>query len=135
MATQEESVETMEGTVKTRSICSGSLHSSQFTSSSAAATRARAKAEAARVKLSFALREANILKQQAEQLKKKADLDVDLHVLQSQKAAAAALAEAQAWEASAQESVVPQQPHLDNVPIIDAAQRTQECVQQQAELD
>lgn len=34
-----------------------------------------------------------------------------------------------------QESGDAQQPHLDNVPTIDKAQRTQEYVQQQAELD
>lgn len=84
MATQEELLETMKGTVKTRSECFGSLHSSQFTLSSAAAARAQVKAEAARVKLSFA-QEANILKQQAEQHKKQVDLDADLHVLKSQK--------------------------------------------------
>ncbi|KAL7868752.1 hypothetical protein SRHO_G00101360 [Serrasalmus rhombeus] len=124
----------MDDTLETRSKASSSLRSSRLTSSSTAAARARAKAEAARVQLSFAEQEANILKQQAEQLKKKADLDAELHILKSQKAAAAALAEAQAWEASAQESEHPQQPQLDNMPPINAKERVQEYVQQQSEL-
>ncbi|XP_075315887.1 uncharacterized protein LOC142375626 [Odontesthes bonariensis] len=124
-----------EYTMETRSKVSSSLHSSQVTSSSVAVARARAKAEAARVKLSFAHKEANILKKQAEQLKKKAELDADLHVLKSEKEAAAAQAEAQAWEDSAQEAGDPPQPQLVEMPQIDPAQRTQEYVQQHAELN
>ncbi|XP_039885710.1 uncharacterized protein LOC120732292 [Simochromis diagramma] len=124
----------MDETLETRSKVSSSLRSGQLTSSSTAAARARAKAEAARAQLSFAKQEASILKQQAEQLKKKADLDAELHVLKSQKAAAAALAEAQAWEASAQESEHPQQPQLDGMQQISPLERVQEYVQQQSEL-
>ncbi|XP_025754973.1 uncharacterized protein LOC112842501 [Oreochromis niloticus] len=124
----------MDETLETRSKVSSSLRSSQLTSSSTAAARARAKAEAARAQLSFAKQEASILKQQAEQLKKKADLDAELHILKSQKAAAAALAEAQAWEASAQESEHPQQPQLDDMQQFSPIERVQEYVQQQSEL-
>lgn len=90
-----------EDPMETRSMTSGSLRSSRLTSSSVAAARARAKAEAAQVEFSFAQKEADVLKKQAEQLKKKAELDADLHVLKSEKVAAAAQAEAQAWEDSA----------------------------------
>lgn len=119
-----------DSTMETRSRASSSQHSSQLTSSSVAVARARAKAEAARVTLSFAHKEADLLKKQAEQLKKMADLDADLHVLKLEKAAAAAQAEAQAWEESAQETGDPQQPQLVEMPLIDPTQRTEEYVQQ-----
>lgn len=94
MATPADEI--VEDTLETTSRCSGSIRSSQFTSSSTAAVQARAKAEAARVQLCFAQKKAHILKLQAEQLKKKAELKADLHILKSQKVAAAALAKAQA---------------------------------------
>ena len=97
--------------------------------------RARAKADAARIKLSFAHKEADILKKQADQLKQKAELDADLHVLKSEKGAAAAQAEAQAWEESAQETRDPQQPQLVEMPLIDPTQRTQEYVQQHTDFN
>lgn len=81
MATPAE--ETKEDTLETRSRLSGSSYSSQRTSSTTAAARARAKAEATRVKISFAQKGADILKHQAEQLKKKADLDADLQYMYS----------------------------------------------------
>lgn len=122
-----------EGTMRTRSKAGSTLSSSQITSTSVAVARAKAKAEAARVKLSFAQKEADILKKQAEQAKQKAELDADLHVLKSEKEAAATQAEAQALEEYVQEIEPPQQTQLDDMPPLDPTQRTEEYVQQQAE--
>lgn len=55
-------------------------------------------------------------------------------MLKSEKAAAAAQAEAQAWEESAQETGNPQQPQLVEMPLMNPTQRTQEYVQQHAGL-
>ena len=142
----------IDESLETRSRVSGTTHSSQSSSSSTAAVRARAKAEAARVQLSYAQKEADLLKQQAvmeceqemeatrkkaEQLKKKAELQADLHVLRSQKAAAIALAEAQAWEASVHEGGgEPPQGQLDTkIASLNSLQRTAEYVQQQSEVN
>lgn len=76
----------------------------------------------------------NILKQD-EQLKRKTDLDANLHILKSQKAAAAALAEAQAWEKSDQESEHPKQPQLGNMQQINPTEQVQEYVWQQSVLN
>lgn len=116
-----------EPALETRSCVSGTTRTSQLTSSSAAAARARAKAEAACVQLSFATQEADILKQ-------KAALEADMLILQSQKAAASALAAAQAWETSTLESGDLQQPQVDQISPINAAQRTQEYVEQHSGL-
>lgn len=64
--------------------------------------KARARAEAAWAQLEYAEREAAIMKQkaklEAELVTQKADLESSLHLLQSQRAAAAATAEAAAYE-------------------------------------
>ncbi|KAK7921993.1 hypothetical protein WMY93_008895 [Mugilogobius chulae] len=113
----------------------GTRTSQRTTSSSVAAARARAKAEAAKAQLLYAQKEAEILKEQAEQLKKKAELDADLHLLKSQKEVAAAVAEAQAWESSMQEDVDHQlRPQLSTMPPLDPEQRTHDYVQEQAEI-
>lgn len=85
-----------ERVMSARSADSKSIHSksskrSRQSSIGSAAIRARAKAEAARAQLSFAEQEADVIK-------KKADLEASLHLLKSQKAVAVALAEAAAYE-------------------------------------
>ncbi|XP_055369299.1 LOW QUALITY PROTEIN: protein NLRC3-like [Betta splendens] len=70
---------------------------SQGFSTSSAVARAYAKAQAARAQLAYAEKEANVMKQ-------KAELDANLHVLQCEKAVAAAEAEATALEEAAIQS-------------------------------
>ncbi|XP_036818356.1 uncharacterized protein LOC118944195 [Oncorhynchus mykiss] len=90
-----------------------SKQSSRSSTASSAAIKARAKADAARAQVSYAEKEASVMKQKAEieaslmkqkaeieasLLKQKADLEASLYVLQVERAAAAALAEAAAFE-------------------------------------
>lgn len=79
---------------------SKSTRSSQRSSASSAAAKAYAKA--AKAQLVYAEKEASVMKQKADieasMLKQKADYDASLHLLQCQKAAAAAEAEATAYE-------------------------------------
>ncbi|KAJ8381227.1 hypothetical protein SKAU_G00020050 [Synaphobranchus kaupii] len=72
---------------------------------SSAAVKARAKLKAAQAKFSFAEREATVMREKAELMREKAELNLhlqkaeaNLHVLSSQKTAAAAEAEATAYE-------------------------------------
>ncbi len=125
--------ETKEDTLETRSRYSGSACSSQLTSSSVAAAKACVKAEAARLQLSFAQRNADILKQQAEQLKKKADVDGDMHVLKSQKATAAVLAEVQAWKHLHKKAETHNSPNWTRCHIL--SRLNEQYVQQHTELD
>ncbi len=78
----DKDAETAQRCVEMRSQVSGSRYSSRSSRSSAtsAAVRARAKAEAARAEVSYAEKEAKIMKE-------KAELEANLHVLQKQRAA------------------------------------------------
>ncbi|XP_070409592.1 uncharacterized protein [Nothobranchius furzeri] len=106
-----------------------STRRSQRTSSStaSAATKAYAKAQAARAQLAFAEKEANAMKQRAE-------LDAHLHVLQCQKAIAAAEAEASAYEEAEIQSGEPYGELCEEVEPISSVHRTNEYVEQQREL-
>lgn len=85
------------------------------------------------MEFSFAQKETEILKMQAQ---KKAELDAGLHVLKSHKAAAAALAEAHAWEVSVHENRDPQQLQVDDKTLSStAAQRTKEYAEQHSRAD
>ncbi|XP_026147341.1 uncharacterized protein LOC113121247 [Carassius auratus] len=97
---------------------------SSRSSASAAATRARAKAEAARAKASYAEREAAMMR-------KKAEVEADLYLLQSHKEATAASAEAAIYEAAAdiEEGNIAE---LDHETHSVRTQRTKEYVQKHA---
>lgn len=120
-------------TLDVRSQISKSTRSSQRSSASASAAKAYAKAKAAQAQLVFAEREASVMKQKADleasMLKQKADYEASLHLLQCQKAAAAAEAEATAYEEveSGERSQIGDEP-------MDTAQRTNDYVHQQSQL-
>ncbi len=80
--------------MRSQASSSKSSRRSSRSSASVAATRARAKAEAARAKAYYAEKEAAMMR-------KKAEVEADLFVLQSQKEATAASAEAAIYEAAA----------------------------------
>lgn len=101
--------------------------SSHQSSASSAATRAHAKAQAARAQLAYAEKEADVMK-------RKAELDASLHVLQCQKAVAAAEAEASAYEEAAIQSGELRQEHHVEADVLSRSQRTSEYVQQQCEF-
>lgn len=84
--------------------------SSVRSSASAAAIKARAKAEAACVQVSYAEKEADMMRQ-------KAELEANLYVLQKRRSATAASAEAAVYEAAAE---------LEEEPLEDLAQLTSE---------
>lgn len=92
-----------------RSCCSRTSRSSRGSSASGMAIKARAKAEAARAQLAFAKKEAEMMKEEAyiveEAARKKAELKANLHTLQIERAAAAAVAEAEVLEAAAEEEL------------------------------
>lgn len=77
-------------------------YSQRSPSTVSSAAKAYDKAKAARAQLSYAEREADMMKQKAEleanMLKQKPSLDASLHLLQCQRAAAAAEAEAMAYK-------------------------------------
>ncbi|CAJ1057780.1 Neuroserpin Axonin-2 [Xyrichtys novacula] len=104
-----------------KSQTSKSTRSSQRSSASSTAVKAYAKARAARAQLVYAEKEANVMKQ-------KADLEASLYLLQCQKAAAAAEAEANAYEEveSGEKSRIEDEP-------FDTVQRTSNYVHQQSE--
>lgn len=113
-----------------------SRSSSEKSSTSTAAMRARAKAIAVHPQITYAEKEANMIKQKAEleasMLKQKADLDASLHILQVERAAAVTSDEAAAYE-EAEEEVECSEPHVKPVPDmqpVSVAQRTCEYVQQ-----
>lgn len=99
-----------------------SRQSSGASTASSSAIKARAKAEAARAEFSFAEEEARIIKQ-------KTDLEASLHILKSQKAVAAATAEATAYEEDYKSIKSELSPELLELPI-SSAQRTSEYVRQ-----
>jgi len=109
---------------------------SSRSSTSSAAVRARAKAVAARAQIAYAEKEALMMKQKAEleasMMKQKADLDASLHILQVERAAAVASAEAAAYE-EAEEERESDEFHVKTVPDmqpVNVVQRTCEYVQQ-----
>lgn len=109
-----------------------SRHSSR--SSASAALRARAKAEAARLEVSYAEKEASVMKEKArlaaDMACKEANLEAQLHVLKLQRAAAAASAEANILEAAVvNEEEAPRWKDLTGMPPLNPAQRTCEYVQ------
>lgn len=115
-----------------------SRSSSKRSSTSSAAMRARAKAVAARAQIAYAEKEANMIKQKGEleasMLRQKADLDTSLHILQVERAAAVASAEAAAYEEDEEELESGKfyvKPVPDMQPV-NVAQRTCEYVQQHA---
>ncbi len=112
----DKDAETAQRCVETRSQVSGSRYSSRSSRSSAtsAAVRARAKAEAAHAEVSYAEKEAKIMKE-------KAELEANLHVLQKQRAADAASAEAAVYEAAVESEE--QLKDFSELAIQDAAQR------------
>ncbi len=89
-----------------RSCCSRTSRSSRGSSASGMAIKARAKAEAARAQLAFAKKEAEMMKEEAyiveEAARKKAELKANLHTLQIERAAAAAV---EVLEAAAEEEL------------------------------
>lgn len=96
-------------------------------STSTAAARARAKSKAAQAQLDFAAKEASLMRQ-------KADLEASLHVLSCQRNAAAAEAEAAAYEDEEIESGEKRHgPYVPEKPL-SAAERAGNYVQQHAEL-
>ena len=114
-----------------------SKQSSRSSTASSAAVKARAKAEAARAQVSYAEKEASVMKQKAEieasLLKQKADLEASLYVLQVERAAAAALAEAAAFEEAVESERRELRKQLDTgTQPLSPVQRTCEYVQQHA---
>lgn len=107
---------------------SRSSGTSYGTSASAAATKARAKAEAARVQVSYAEKEAAMMREKAHIEARKAEVEADLYVLQKEKSAIAASAEAAVYEAAAEVEEGPLK-DLAQITLEDRAQRTKEYVQ------
>ncbi|KAL1007525.1 hypothetical protein UPYG_G00087930, partial [Umbra pygmaea] len=121
--------------VKSQSSRASTRHSSATSSS---ATKAYAKAKAAQAQIAFAEREAEMMKQKAEleanTLKQKASFDANLHLLQCQRAAAAAQAEASAFEELEVESgEYKRLPDVEEEPL-STVQRTSEYVQQHSDM-
>lgn len=115
----------------TKSQLSRSIRSLQRSSASSTAAKAYAKAKAARAQLIYAEKEANMMKQKAQleasMLKQRGDYEASLHLLQCQKAAAAAEAEASAYEEveSGELSQIEDEP-------LNTVQRTTDYVHQQS---
>ncbi|KAK7879006.1 hypothetical protein WMY93_034161, partial [Mugilogobius chulae] len=101
-----------------------SRRSSQSSSASSAALKARAKADAARARLTFSAKEASIIKQ-------KAELEASLHILSCEKDAAAAEAEAAAYEEEEPARTEVSQEFVG--PPANPIQRTAEYVQKHSE--
>lgn len=99
---------------------------SRQSSIGSAAIRARAKAEEARAQLSFA-------EQEAEVIKKKADLEANLHLLKSQKAVAVALAEAAAYEEAIESGELVEEPQVPDQPL-SPAERTSDYMQKLSQV-
>ncbi|XP_041424892.1 uncharacterized protein LOC121395423 [Xenopus laevis] len=119
----DKSMDISQQTYETRSHVSGSRYSghSSRSSASSAGLRARAKAEAARAALSYVEKEADMIRQ-------KAELEANMHILQIQKAAVSASAEAAVYETAF--GLEGDQLHdVPEVAIHDPVQRTQEYVQ------
>lgn len=126
------------GDAKSRSSRSSTMYSQRSSSTSSSAAKACAKAKAAWAEVAFTEREADVMKQKAElessMLKEKASLDANLHLLKSQRAAAAAEADATAYEEVEEEiGDHGQLPDVDEEPL-STVQRTLEYVQQHSDL-
>ncbi|XP_034002065.1 uncharacterized protein LOC117495103 [Trematomus bernacchii] len=118
---------------KSYSSRAASRSSQRSSATSSSATKAYAKAKAAHAQLAYAEKEADVMKQKADLEKQKADFDASLHLLQCQRAAAAAEAEAAVYEEADAESV-----KLSREPIVEgerfsAVQRTSKYVQAQSQ--
>lgn len=96
MSSKNKDEEQSHEETRSRVSASHKSRSSTRTSVSAAATRARAKAEAAKIKVSFAEKEAAMMKE-------KASIEARLHVLKQEKEATAASKEAAIFEEAAAE--------------------------------
>lgn len=109
---QKDDGDQIQKTFETRSLVSSSKSSRRSSRSSVSATaiKARAKAEAARVQVSYAEKEADMMRQ-------KAELEANLYVLQKRRSATAASAEAAVYEAAAE---------IEERPLEDLAQLTSE---------
>jgi len=112
--------------------------STRYSSTSSSATKAYAKAKAAQAQIAFAEREADMMKQKAELeanlLKQKASFDANLHLLQCQRAAAAAEAEASAFEEVEVESGERRQLLDVEEEPLSPVQRTSEYIQQHTDM-
>ncbi|XP_035984492.1 uncharacterized protein LOC118558128 [Fundulus heteroclitus] len=130
-ATQEATTQQPSQPLDTMSQVSGApTRRSQRTSSSStgsSAARAYAKAQAARAQLVYAKKEASMMKQ-------KAELDAHLHILQCEKAIAAAEAEATAYEETENESGELHKELCVDAEPFSNVQRTSEYVKQQCDL-
>ena len=103
---------------------------SQASSSStgSAAAKARARAEAAKTRLTYKQKEVSLKLE-------KAKLDASIELLQCEKEAASAAAEADVLEAAAQSQINEQSiGHLDDLPAFESSQRTEKYVMAQTEL-
>lgn len=138
---QQTDVDQMQKMLETGSQVSSSKRSqrSSRSSFSAAATRARAEAEAARVEVSYAEKEAAMMREKAhieaehqrslaEAAQRKAEVEASLYVLQRQKTATVASAEAAIYEAAAEMEDEPNE-YLSQIPPEDSARHTSEYVQ------
>lgn len=121
---------------KSQSSRASTRHSQRSSSTASSATKAYAKAKAARAQLAYAAKEADIMKQKADleatMLKQKADYDASLHLLQCERAAAAAEAEATAYE-EVESGELGKEPIVEEEPL-SSVQRTSEYVRQQSQL-
>nr|XP_055068359.1 uncharacterized protein LOC129450001 [Misgurnus anguillicaudatus] len=120
---------TRQSQLHTRSRASGSLKSSRAstrTSISAAATRARAKAEAAKIKVSYAEKEAAIMKE-------KVNIEANLHVLRQEKEAEAASKEAAIYEEAAAAEYMEGDPlgEFQDLTFEDPTKRTKDYIETQ----
>ena len=137
-AAKQKALETLTVASEHRSVVS--KHGSNWSDTSSILQRKRAKAEAQRARLAFIAKEAEILKEKAEQEskskatseRKKAELDANLHVLKHEAETVAAEAEVQALEDSDRDSLV--RSALDFDQTDDRSDRTVDYVKQQAEF-
>ncbi|XP_053565001.1 uncharacterized protein LOC128655382 [Bombina bombina] len=134
---QDKSVDMTQQTLETRSYASGSKYSmrSSRSSVSSAGFRARAKAQTAQAQISYAEKEADMIKLkaaiEAEAARHKAELEENMHVLKIQRAAVAASAEAAVYEAAAELEEEPLQDFAE-ITTHNSVQRTHEYVQNHA---
>ncbi|XP_073449004.1 uncharacterized protein [Aquarana catesbeiana] len=147
-----QSDQTSASAESARSKRTSSRHSScsNLSSTSAAAARAHAKAEAARALASYAIREAEMIREQgcideehhmikakskAEALRRKAEVKASLHIIKQEKIASAALAEAEVLMRAAEEQY--REPSVIDTQMtpLSAIQRTCEYVQLHANMD
>ncbi|XP_034079405.1 uncharacterized protein LOC117550916 [Gymnodraco acuticeps] len=119
MNDQEEELRSVD--TRSRASSHRSSTRSSKSSASAAATRARAKAEAAKIKVSFAEREAAMMRQ-------KAEVEANLYVLKLESKAVAASKEAAIFEAAAADLEEGHLGELQDLAQEDPARRTTEYI-------